>query len=247
MRCIAEPCIRDEKPVLVLGAVRVDLGTGAITHAGGAVDRLRPAEHALLQRLYSEHGGVVSRERLLVDVWGYAASSASRTLEATVARLRALLRDADSRCVVTVHGVGYALVRLPSEPALALVDRDELLDLAAGWIASHPGGWLTLTGGPGVGKSCVLQALARRSYRGDVRVYTDGEAEGRAALEDVLRREAGPRLVFADLGSTDPTWLGERPRWPCAHTLVLAARTPLDNRFEAILDVPALSDLDPRP
>lgn len=235
MDCTGEPSTCDDRPLLVLGTVRVDLGSGRIDGTSDGSDHLRPVEHALLQRLYREHGGVVSRERLYVDVWGYAPNSASRTLESTIARLRSLLHDCEQRHLVTVHGVGYALVRPPPIPQPARVDRAELVEQAGRWITANPGRWLTLAGAPGVGKSHLLHTLANRSHRGAVSVYVDVEREGRAALDDVLGCEVGPRLVFADLGRTDPGWLGGRPAAQHAHTVVLAAQVPLDDRYEAIL------------
>lgn len=198
---------------------------------------LRPIERALLQRLYAEQGGVVCRERLLVDVWGYAPASGTRTLEATVARLRRRLGDPLREALVTVHGVGYALVRLPPPAPPPGPGWAAWLDPASDWIASHPGGWLTVVGEPGVDRRAFLVALARRDHGGASPVYIDAEVEGMVALRRAVTGDAGPRLVFGELGALDPAGLG-MPEVRAGHTVVVGARAPLDDRREAVLARP---------
>jgi len=48
---------------------------------------------------------VFTRERLLVEVWGYRDGSGARTVDSHV---RALRRKLGADVVRTVHGVGYA-------------------------------------------------------------------------------------------------------------------------------------------
>jgi DNA-binding response OmpR family regulator len=51
-------------------------------------------------------GRVFSREQLLSEVWGYASSAGTRTVDVHIAQLRAKLGS--SSPVRTVRGVGYA-------------------------------------------------------------------------------------------------------------------------------------------
>ena len=67
---------------------------------------LTPTEFDLLICLASEPGIVLTRERLLADVWGWPGASGTRTVDSHVKALRAKI-GADR--VRTVHGVGYAL------------------------------------------------------------------------------------------------------------------------------------------
>ncbi|MCB0970271.1 MAG: response regulator transcription factor, partial [Acidimicrobiales bacterium] len=72
----------------------------------GEIVHLTPTEFDLLVGLAERRGKVLTRERLLVDVWGYRDGSGARTVDSHVRALRRKLGDAVVR---TVHGVGYAL------------------------------------------------------------------------------------------------------------------------------------------
>ena len=52
---------------------------------------------------------VLSRDRLLNDVWGYEYFGTTRTLDQTIVQLRKKLGDlgADPKQIATVHAVGY--------------------------------------------------------------------------------------------------------------------------------------------
>jgi DNA-binding response OmpR family regulator len=96
----ARPPIR-----LVVGDLVVETGARRVT-VGGVEVRLTPTEFDLLARLAAVPGEVLSRDRLLTDVWGWPAASGTRTVDSHVKALRAKV-GADR--VRTVHGVGYAL------------------------------------------------------------------------------------------------------------------------------------------
>ncbi|MBX3284031.1 MAG: response regulator transcription factor [Actinobacteria bacterium] len=72
----------------------------------GEVVHLTPTEFDLLVGLAEKPGRVLTRERLLADVWGYRDGSGARTVDSHVRALRRKLGDSVVR---TVHGVGYAL------------------------------------------------------------------------------------------------------------------------------------------
>ena len=73
---------------------------------------LTPKAFDLLLALMQRQGRVASRHDLLRDVWGYAESVTTRTVDAHIAELRRKLEvDAASpRHIVTVWKVGYRLV-----------------------------------------------------------------------------------------------------------------------------------------
>jgi DNA-binding response OmpR family regulator len=91
--------------VLTVGDLRVDTGTRRVDVASAEV-HLTPTEFDLLVCLAGEPGRVLTRERLLADVWDWPDASGTRTVDSHVKALRAKL-GADR--VRTVHGVGYAL------------------------------------------------------------------------------------------------------------------------------------------
>ena len=78
----------------------------------GFVGELTAKELKLLQLFHQCSGDVLSRDRLLNEVWGYEYYGTTRTLDQTIAQLRKKLGDsaADPKHLITVHGVGYKLV-----------------------------------------------------------------------------------------------------------------------------------------
>ena len=90
---------------LELGDLRVDGAARRVWRRGEEV-RLTPTEYDVLLLLAATPGAVVSRERLMAEVWGWPGASGTRTLDSHMKGLRAKV-GAD--LIRTVHGVGYAL------------------------------------------------------------------------------------------------------------------------------------------
>ncbi len=90
---------------LDLGDLRIDAAARRVWVAGAEV-RLTPTEFDLLLCLASAPGAVVTRDRLMADVWGWPGASGTRTVDSHVKGLRAKVGVDRVR---TVHGVGYAL------------------------------------------------------------------------------------------------------------------------------------------
>jgi DNA-binding response OmpR family regulator len=90
---------------LELGDLKVDAGARRVWRAGEEV-RLTPTEFDLLVCLAASPGTVVTRERLMADVWDWPGASGTRTVDSHVKGLRAKL---GGDLIRTVHGVGYAL------------------------------------------------------------------------------------------------------------------------------------------
>ena len=85
--------------------IEIDLDARRVRQQGEIV-HLTPTEFDLLVCLAERPGRVLTRERLLRDVWGYRDGSGARTVDSHVRALRRKLGDGTVR---TVHGVGYAL------------------------------------------------------------------------------------------------------------------------------------------
>lgn len=90
---------------LELGALRVDAAARRVWRDGAEV-RLTPTEFELLVCLAADPGAVVSRERLMAEVWDWPDAAGTRTVDSHVKGLRAKL---GGELIRTVHGVGYAL------------------------------------------------------------------------------------------------------------------------------------------
>lgn len=120
------PCLRFAKPVRVgalltsirdalarrpaAAAIRIgqwtfDAGGRVLEDAAGTRVRLTDKEAAILDHL-SRAGGVVPRETLLAEVWGYSASVSTHTLETHIYRLRRKIETDPARARLLVTGPG---------------------------------------------------------------------------------------------------------------------------------------------
>ncbi len=88
-----------------LGDLRLDTKARRVW-VGKEEIHLTPTEFDLLACLASSPGEVLTRERLLDDVWGWADASGTRTVDSHIKGLRAKI---GAEFVRTVHGVGYSL------------------------------------------------------------------------------------------------------------------------------------------
>ena len=96
---------------LSVGGIVLDEGRHTVT-ADGVPVSLTPKEFDLLKTLMASPGRVLSRDRLLADVWDVAFSGGTRTVDVHVRTLRQKLAAAapgSERAVETVRGVGYRL------------------------------------------------------------------------------------------------------------------------------------------
>jgi DNA-binding response OmpR family regulator len=100
---------RSERPptadALTVGDVVVDTVRRRV-HRGEDEVHLTPTEFDLLRCLAASPGVVLTREKLMGEVWGWPGASGTRTVDSHVKALRAKIGPERVR---TVHGVGYAL------------------------------------------------------------------------------------------------------------------------------------------
>jgi two-component system alkaline phosphatase synthesis response regulator PhoP len=95
---------------ITFGDVVVELETRRVTKDGHRVE-LRPKEFDLLVALASRAGEVLSKRRLLREVWDYEAGVVSRTVDTHLLELRRKLESdpANPRHLRTIRGAGYTL------------------------------------------------------------------------------------------------------------------------------------------
>ena len=98
--------------VLRSGTLTVDPTSHTVAVDGEPV-ALTATEFDLLSHLMRRPGVVFTREQLLSDVWGYAATAGARTVDVHVAQVRAKLGGASP--IRTVRSVGYAAERRDDE------------------------------------------------------------------------------------------------------------------------------------
>ena len=100
-----------------LGSASFQIGTAAIDprtfmlKRGKTTEELTAKELKLLQLFASHPGEVLTRDRLLTEVWGYKYYGTTRTLDQVIVQLRKKLGDNgdNPKHLQTVHGVGYKL------------------------------------------------------------------------------------------------------------------------------------------
>jgi DNA-binding response OmpR family regulator len=94
--------------LLVFGDVRIDFTSMEATRGGKRLT-MTAQEFKLLKFFSSSPDHVISRERLLNEVWGYENYPSTRTVDNHVLRLRQKLEPdpANPRYLLTAHGAGY--------------------------------------------------------------------------------------------------------------------------------------------
>ena len=97
---------------LVEGPVRIDIAARRVWVDGSEV-ALSPKEFDLLALLMRSAGTVVTRERIMEEVWDEHWFGSTKTLDVHVSWLRRKLDDdpAEPRCITTVRGVGFRFER----------------------------------------------------------------------------------------------------------------------------------------
>ena len=96
--------VNEPEPPLVVGDVSIDRAQRRVLRGEHEV-HLTPTEFDLLVALATNARTVLTRERLLADVWDWVDASGTRTVDSHV---KALRRKLGSDLIRTVHGVGYA-------------------------------------------------------------------------------------------------------------------------------------------
>jgi len=113
LRRAAQPEQKTSGPEGVLcgpGGLRLETES-RLVKVGETVLPLTRLEFDLLYLLLSNAGRVLTRERLLEQVWGYDFVGDTRAVDSAIKRLRAKLRAAspEADAIESVRGIGYRL------------------------------------------------------------------------------------------------------------------------------------------
>ena len=90
------------------GSIEVDFARGIVRRNSDVID-LTPLELKLLAALIRADGRLLTRDRLIDDVWGPGVSLSGRVVDNHIMNLRRKVEDnpAEPRYVVSVRGLGY--------------------------------------------------------------------------------------------------------------------------------------------
>ena len=93
------------------GTVEIDFDKCRATRGSQPLE-LTAKEYDILKLLIRHRGEIVTRDRLLTDVWGYESSPNTRTVDNHILRLRQKLEEdpADPTYILSVYGEGYKFV-----------------------------------------------------------------------------------------------------------------------------------------
>lgn len=91
--------------------VEIDFEKYRTTRKGKPLD-LTPREYDILRLLIRCRGEVVTRDRMLEEIWGYDASTTTRTVDSHILKLRQKLEDdsASPQHILSIYGAGYKFV-----------------------------------------------------------------------------------------------------------------------------------------
>ena len=96
--------------VIRMGNLEINPGHYTVTWTGEPI-RLTPSEFDLLVALARHPGQTMTRQQLMDDLYGGAASSVDRSVDSHIKNLRRKLQSAtNTRFIETVYGVGYRFV-----------------------------------------------------------------------------------------------------------------------------------------
>lgn len=108
-RLLGKYSLNKESPdFLVAGDITIDLPRCEVTVKGKAID-LTFTEYELLKMLIRQKGHVLTREKLLNEIWGYDYFGGDRTVDVHITRLRNKIEDTSHTFIETVRNIGYRI------------------------------------------------------------------------------------------------------------------------------------------
>ena len=107
VKALLRRTLSEDTKLLVLDELRID-HERHVVHVGEKAIELTFKEYELLRLLVSNVGVVMSRENIMIHVWGTDFEGESRTVDMHIKTLRQKLGDMGAR-IKTVRNVGYVI------------------------------------------------------------------------------------------------------------------------------------------
>jgi DNA-binding response OmpR family regulator len=100
---------KEEATVLSVGDLEINTETREVTRSGASIT-LTPKEYDLLAYLIVNKNKVVTRENILMHVWGYDYEGETNVIDVTIRHLRKKADEGfSSQLITTVRGIGYTI------------------------------------------------------------------------------------------------------------------------------------------
>jgi DNA-binding response OmpR family regulator len=93
------------------GQIEIEFEKCSATRDGKPLD-LTAREYDILRLMIRHRGEVISRDRMLNEIWGFEAYPATRTVDSHIVKLRQKIEDdpADPKHILSIYGEGYKFV-----------------------------------------------------------------------------------------------------------------------------------------
>lgn len=96
-----------ENGCLICGNIKIDTNSGKVFNENKEIE-LTKLEYKILVNLFSNIGKLVTREKILNDIWDIAGNFVEdNTLTVYIKRIREKIGDKDGQIIKTVRGLGY--------------------------------------------------------------------------------------------------------------------------------------------
>lgn len=102
--------VNTDRSALAFGDFTLDREKGELMK-GKDVIALNGQEYRLLEYLLTNPDKIISRDKLLDEVWGYDSETSSRTVDVHIAKIRQKLGESEiPRHILTIRGRGYKFI-----------------------------------------------------------------------------------------------------------------------------------------
>lgn len=91
-----------------IGSVKVDIGK-KVVYKGDMIVNLTAKEYSILEYLLINKGVLISKERLIENIWGIDYEGNSNVIEVLIKNIRKKLDDDGDSIITTKRGMGYVI------------------------------------------------------------------------------------------------------------------------------------------
>jgi DNA-binding response OmpR family regulator len=111
IRAVMRRVDNDSEQTVKIGKLVIDFHSYNAKIDGNSVN-LSSKEFDILHHLWNNKNNTVSRDEILVNIWGEDVYTTSRTIDNFILKLRQKIEDNpnEPKIIITIHGIGYKLI-----------------------------------------------------------------------------------------------------------------------------------------